>query len=397
MQSETHAPIEVEAVPVTAELSEALGSALRQLDPIEGRLAEMRRRAASLPVIAGLDDRRAEEEVRAFLRDVVSTRTGLDKLRLELKRPALDFGKSLDARAKEITAKIEEIEAPIAETIEALNAERKRIAEEEAERERQALAERVASLARFGYELPVAQVAAWSDDEFAQALEEARVEHEAAAAKAEAERKAEEERIAEEARRAAEERAKLDAEREAQLAEAREMKARLEAQQAELEKAQAALREARERQEAAEAAEAQRIAAAERAESARLEALVLERRSYLDRMGCTRLISGAELVDDEEFERILAAERVEQERRQEAARAAKAEEEARVAAERERLRPDVEKLRAFAHSLDETMPRLADEAAAEALATIVRDACGRLFDLADGLEGSLAREEVGHE
>jgi hypothetical protein len=69
----------------------------------------------------------------AARRDIRTERVGLEKLRKELKAPALERSRLIDAEAKSLTAMLEEMEAPIDSQI---KAEEARKAEEKAERER---------------------------------------------------------------------------------------------------------------------------------------------------------------------------------------------------------------------------------------------------------------------
>jgi hypothetical protein len=309
------------------ELTEALDTALARLDPVAEGLANLRAEAKTLPVIRGLEDRENEAVVRAFHTGVVGTRTRLEKVRVSLKRPALEFGRALDARAKEIEAEIREVEAPVAEALDALARERREIEEARERAEQERLAERVAALARLGVDLAVREIAPWDDEQFEGFLAEATAKHEARlAAEAEA------------AAAAAAAEAERERERQAKEVEAREMQARLRAQQAEIEEARRSLNAEIERREKAEAAEAERIAAEGRKERERLEALVLERRARLDSLGFSGLVSGAELVDEEVYDRLLSEALVEQEVRLEREAAEREREAAAKAATLERRR-----------------------------------------------------------
>ncbi|MCB1918621.1 MAG: hypothetical protein KDJ28_01420 [Candidatus Competibacteraceae bacterium] len=237
----------------------------------------------------GMDEaKKARAEVKGY-------RVALEKLRVELKAPALERTRLIDAEAKRITAELLALEEPIDEQI---KAEEKRKEEEKAAKARaeaarlagiaakiSAIRYRAAEMANQPSEvirtaLEQAQVQEVTEAEFQEFLPDAiealnevrkdlkatlnaRLLHEAEAARiqaereelaklreAEAARKAEEVRIAEEARKTEE--ARLKVEREAQEAE---LKAQREAQEAEL-KAQRKEQERQER-EARQAREAQ--------------------------------------------------------------------------------------------------------------------------------------------
>lgn len=355
-------PIEVEAEPITLGLERAIEGALAQLDPVAEGLAELRRRAAALE-LGDPDDAENEKAVRAFVSEVVSTRTGLEALRKELKQPALDYGRALDARAKEIEQQLREIEAPGAAHLEAIAAERKR-RREEAEAERQRLVEaRYEELRELGFTCTLRQVAEWDDEAFEEALALATTEHEAreqarrereaaeAAERAERERreaaqKAEFEKLqaalAEERAAAQREREAAEARIQAALKEQEAARAELQRKQDELERRE---REAREAKEAAEREEARReaLAAAER------DRLRKQRSDQLWALGVDPSALGQlDLLDDHAFARAL-----------EEARAAKA---LRVEKKREALAPDAARVRELVALLADVRPLNDDDA-----------------------------------
>ncbi len=183
------------------------------------------------------------------LRDL---RGKVEKRRKELKADSLEYGRRVDAAAKELTKLISDIEDP-------LQAAKDAVDEAEAKRKR--------------------------DEERAELIkleEELRVKREADEAEAKKKRAEEEARLAEERRRLAEEEAKLAERRRQEEAAAQAERDRLAAQRREQEARERELREreaaARLEQEQREAAERARREAAEaeeraRAEEARLAAL----------------------------------------------------------------------------------------------------------------------------
>lgn len=249
-------------------------------------------------------------EAKAARAAIREPRYEVERIRKAAKAPILALGKSLDDRAKRITAALEAIEAPIDQQIKA--------EEDRKEAERQAKVN--AELARVaGHQERIAEIrgavtaaatctaqeilyhiedveklpADESFEEFQQQAVDAKdatlarlremhgaaVQREAEAARIEAERKELEQLRAEQARRDAEERARLAEEariaREAQEAERAKQQAELEAQRAEQERLakaererlaaeraeqEKALAEQRRQQEEAAAAERERIA-----------------------------------------------------------------------------------------------------------------------------------------
>lgn len=213
------------------------------------------------------------ESVRKAIAFCRSTRVQVEKRRKELKADSLEWGRRVDSGAKELTAIIESIEAPLQAKKDAVDAEKER-AKREADEARQR-------------------------------------EAEAAAA---AEREAEQAELREE-------QARLDAER-----------AEIAAQRAEIERAQAELKAAREQAEREEFERQTRI---------RLET---EAREQAER----------DRVADEE------------------ARVAKAERQTELARRLDALKPDVEKIRAFANTIGELRaPAVAAAEAQEAIAIAV--------------------------
>lgn len=218
-------------------------------------------------------------------------RTSVEKQRKDMKRPALDYGKRVDAEAERLRKELEAIEVPLTAEREKWEAEQARIKREaeeaeaariEAERQEQLRIERERIKAEQAAE--AARLKAEHDARMAE-LEAQRIENERIAAEQKAERdrlakieaeQAERDRIAKAEREAAQR--VLDEQREALEAAKREMEAeRQRIAQAESDRLAkieadriAAERAEREAKEAAERAEAERIEA-ERMEAERIE------------------------------------------------------------------------------------------------------------------------------
>lgn len=264
------------------------------------------------------------EGYREVAKAIAVTRTlrvNVEKTRKELKASALEYGRRVDSEAKRITALLEEIETPLKDAKQAVDDEKARIkAEQEAKERAELEAKEAAERAE-----REAKEKAIRDAEEAR-LEAERKSIEAERAKLETERTAERERVEAEQRKIAEqqavERAKLDAERRAIEAK----------QEAERERLAAEQRKLDEQREEANRIERERLAAI-KAEQDRKEA---ELNARLE----------AERIAKEEAERAAQAE----------ADRLHAEKVAKEEAEAERLRlealrPDVEKVLAFAQVL----------------------------------------------
>lgn len=244
---------------------------------------------------AGLtcDTPQGYEAVRVAIGRLRTIRTQIEKRRVELKADALAFGRLVDSEARRFTVMAEEIEEP-------LKAKKAVIDDDAARVKRETEAEKLRALE--------AEIAA----------NRARQEAEAKAI-----RDAEEKRLAEE-------RARLDAERKELEKERR--------------KADEAARAEREAVEAAQAVERARLAKVEAAQRAEREAIETERRA---------VAAAREKAERAEFERQAKI-------KAEAEAVAKAERDRLAAAERQAridaLKPDIEKVRAFAQAIRELTP-----------------------------------------
>jgi len=209
--------------------------------------------------IDGLDDKEGFAKVHDARMIVKNTRISVEKKRVDLKADALAYGRAVDAEAKRLTEMLSPIESHLEAEESAIVQERERI-KKEAERKRQAIVQgRVDQFIACGVVPNISDVAALTDEQFAESIavaQKAKAEREAAA---EAQRKADEEaaeKRRQEAALLAEERAalaKIKAEQEAEAA-------RLAAERRKIEEAEAAKRRAEELEQAKkEAAERARV------------------------------------------------------------------------------------------------------------------------------------------
>ena len=290
--------------------------------------------------VKGLDDKDGLKAVHNARMIVKGVRVDVEKRRKELKADALEWGRKVDSEAKRIFAKIEPIETHLTTEEEKITKEQERI-KAEAERQRQETAQsRCNAMARLGMSFPFQQALTISDAEFDTILTEAQAFHDAerariaeeqraAAEKEEAERKAREEEAAKLAAERAEieriraeedtkrkvEEAKLQAEREKLEAERRKIDEakREQERQAELEKArkEAAEKAAQEAKERAEREAKEKAEAEERAkaEAARQEALKPDKEKLIAFAGAIPIIQFPKLNTDEARGILAEAER----------------------------------------------------------------------------------------
>lgn len=296
------------------------------VSPIEIAETKARYAALSAETPAGY------EEVRLAIAHVRDARVSIEKRRVELKADALAFGRLVDSEAKRITELFLEIEEPLKAKKAAVDDEKARIKAEAAAEKQRAIEAEIAAK---------------------RAVQEA------------------EERAAREAevKRLAEERTALEAERKRLEAEREKFEAE---QKADAERIEATHRAERERLRAEREAEEAKAAVLRKAEQDRIDAerekLAAEKRAEEDRARAERKALEAErkrLTDEKaaaekaERDRIEAAERAEFERRAKIVAEQEAREKlerdrveaARLAAEREAMKPDMEKLRVFARSI----------------------------------------------
>ncbi len=218
-------------------------------DVTSSEIAAMRQEYLALRV-ANINDKGSYELCHKAQMVVRSRRIAVENRRKELKADSLEFGRQVDARAKAITAELEEIESHLKAQKAIIDDEKKRIAEE-AERKRQANIEwRGKQLAAVGVFLSPTELEAYTEESFAFSLQQATMRFEAAERERQ-EREAELEKLralqAEQLAKQAQieaENARLIAEVEAQKARERaaedaRLKAEREALEAEKRKAEA--------------------------------------------------------------------------------------------------------------------------------------------------------------
>ena len=218
--------------------------ALERYQPTDASIAEMHERCAGLQV-AGLDDSVGLKAVHDARMEVRNIRVNVEKTRKELKKDALEWGRQVDGEAKRITGLLLNIEQPLIDKESIVQREKDRLALIAAEERKAALQVRLNAMAALGGVANSLEVQEWTEKEYEDALfvlalaQKHRVEEEEL-------RKADE---VLDARKLAEEREKLRVEREAMQAEqkaadekAAAERAKLQAEQVELESRKQQLR-----------------------------------------------------------------------------------------------------------------------------------------------------------
>lgn len=333
--------------------------------------------AKYLPLkINGIDDKEGYKAVHEARMDIRSKRVEVEKRREELKAGALNYGRQVDGAAKQLTALLTPIEKHLGEEEARIDIAREAAKRAKEEAERAAAQARVDALLAVGVQLPFIA---------AQLMPEADYQAKLAAA-TEAHRLAQEEAAAREA-----ERLRIQAEEDFKRKAEAEALARERAELDRIRAEQEAIRKAQEEQAAAAAAELERRAAEIAAERKAIEdAKAAEAKRIADEQAAKELAAKMERVRKE------AAAQAEAELKARAAREAEA---ARIKAEKaeakrkkiEALRPDKEKLLAFADELVGVPRPMLSDAAEDAqaeLAEVINEAANRIREIASQLEGA---------
>lgn len=233
---------------------EHITQALAQYQPTDATIAKMSEHFGALEV-TGIDDRAGLAKVHAARMEVRGLRVRVEKTRKELKKDALEYGKRVDGEAKRITALLLEVEEPLAEKESIVAKEKERLEAIAAEERKAALQLRLDAMSELGVVPNPLEVQAWTDEEYQAhlvVLAQAHLDH-----IEEQERRKADEAIA--AQELAEEREKLRVEREALEAADRaadkalaEERALIEADRKVLEEMKARVREEQEKANRAE-------------------------------------------------------------------------------------------------------------------------------------------------
>lgn len=138
-------------------------------------IAEFRRSDAAIAAIrdeymgyhvAGVDDEDGYKLCKSARLNVVKMRTAAEKKKDELKRPALDFGRAVDAELRRLKGLIEPIENHLRSQESIVDDEKKRIEAEKLAAEKVKLDLRVAALAEYGESMPIDELRVLPDWKF---------------------------------------------------------------------------------------------------------------------------------------------------------------------------------------------------------------------------------------
>ncbi|TWT58926.1 hypothetical protein KOR42_23130 [Thalassoglobus neptunius] len=205
----------------------------------------------------GADDDAGYNLVHPAWQEMKKLRLSVEETRKALKQPALDYGRKVDAVAKQITAELKPIEDHLKSQYDVYQEEKKRIKAEKEAAERARVQEIVNKFAEVGSVVDPREVGLWSEEYVQQKFSEA----EAAFLERQEAARIEKERQEAEAKRLAEERAAMEAEKAKLEEEKRAAQEEFQRQEAELAKAKEQAEAARKELEAIEQEKRDRIEA----------------------------------------------------------------------------------------------------------------------------------------
>lgn len=160
----------------------------KELDVSAKFIKDMEKQAKEL-VITGIDDKDGYANVNTALKTVKEKRTSVDNKRKELKAPALDFNKKVEAEAQKLIALLRPIEIVLAKKKKVIDDEKELIAEEKRKAKQKLFEDRVARLVGLPHvasngtmyfcgnaSVAVHNIGALKDDEFEKTFAELKVE-----------------------------------------------------------------------------------------------------------------------------------------------------------------------------------------------------------------------------
>jgi len=127
------------------EIGNIINKAIQQYGVTDMYISDLREGLRGL-TIAGISDKDGYEVVRKSIAMVRELRSSVEKKRNELNRNAIDYKKAVDEEAKRITGLLIEIEAPLKQQKEFIDAEKERIKAEEEARKHQVFVSRTTAL-----------------------------------------------------------------------------------------------------------------------------------------------------------------------------------------------------------------------------------------------------------
>ena len=185
---------------------------------------------SSALTVAGVDDKQGIAAVRESRLEYKRIRVNVEARRKELKADALEYGRQVDGMAKALTSIIEPEEKRLQHEEDIVKREQERIAREAEEKRQAMVRQRLADLQACGKAYLESDIAALSDEEFAELLASEQADkklRDAEAARLEAERKAAEEKQRVEAERLKQEREEFERQQKAAQERTSRMRARI--------------------------------------------------------------------------------------------------------------------------------------------------------------------------
>ena len=180
--------------------------------------------------VAGVDDKQGIAAVRESRLEYKRIRVNVEARRKELKADVLEYGRQVDGMAKALTSIIEPEEKRLQHEEDIVKREQERIAREAEEKRQAMVRQRLADLQACGKAYLESDIAALSDEEFAELLASEQADkklRDAEAARLEAERKAAEEKQRVEAERLKQEREEFERQQKAAQERTGRMRARI--------------------------------------------------------------------------------------------------------------------------------------------------------------------------
>lgn len=178
---------------------------IEAFNPKKAELAELVKKYEGLTV-SGIDDKDGLERVSKARKELAAKRCDIQNKLKEARDPAIAFQKAVIALENELVGIIEPTEKKLKAEEDKVEAEKRRILEEEAAKNRAILNARVAELAKVGASADLETLKVMDEEQFEMLLAEKSVEFQEAKAK----REAEEKKLAEEREAMAKERAELE-------------------------------------------------------------------------------------------------------------------------------------------------------------------------------------------
>lgn len=188
-KSEVQAPKEKTEIQVIAD---NINSGLLAFEERKAALIQLKKETEGL-TITSIDDKQAISQVGVARKKLKSARVEIQKEGKSMRDPLTKISKSISEKEYELIDIISPIEKDLQSKEDWVEGEKKRLADEEAERKQAIIQARIDKLAAYGFAIDIAFITAINEEDFEKILDNARAEYEKELAK-----KAEEERLEQE-------------------------------------------------------------------------------------------------------------------------------------------------------------------------------------------------------